>query len=288
MYGEWRRNARLKFFDGRSTEKRAPFHFSYSVLFKQCRSEEVKFYEIRKIVQFKSQLHDSGAIGSFLRIYIWKVRLIKMKSFEKPNFIFVNLLEIFTMTMSVNDENSAGAANNNNCTKAELEHYDGGPGSDLGRSLWHPCPMPPQSGGRGWLSNNSHGGVGGPGSNGPDGPDDPTYTPLVKVKFCFFRFCWRLFSQLEVFRPHQSHHGLIDHMMSLTDDNKSDWPPPGRQHPSLSLIVVWTTNSCFDQNSCWNWWSPSGVIILLFYHGNLNLSSLFKFLQILLKNWEIA
>lgn len=112
-----------------------------------------------------------------------------MKSFEKPNFIFVNLLEIFTMTMSVNDENSAGAANNNNCTKAELEHYDGGPGSDLGRSLWHPCPMPPQSGGRGWLSNNSHGGVGGPGSNGPDGPDDPTYTPLVKVKFCFFRFC---------------------------------------------------------------------------------------------------
>jgi len=86
------------------------------------------------------------------------------------------------MTMSVNDENSAGAANNNNCTKAELEHYDGGPGSDLGRSLWHPCPMPPQSGGRGWLSNNSHGGVGGPGSNGPDGPDDPTYTPLVKVE----------------------------------------------------------------------------------------------------------
>ena len=71
------------------------------------------------------------------------------------------------MTMSVNDENSAGAANNNNCSKAELEHYDN-PGGDLGRSLWPPCPPPPPPGNGGW---------------GPDVPDGgPTYTPLVKVR----------------------------------------------------------------------------------------------------------
>ena len=42
----------------------------------------------------------------------------------------------FKMTMSVNDENSAGAANNNNCSKVDLDHYE--TQTDLGRSLWPP------------------------------------------------------------------------------------------------------------------------------------------------------
>ena len=72
------------------------------------------------------------------------------------------------MTMSVNDENSAGAANNNNCSKADLDHYDSQ--SELGRSLWPPCPPPPPPPSATWIG-------------GPDGTEGggPTYTPLVKV-----------------------------------------------------------------------------------------------------------
>jgi len=74
--------------------------------------------------------------------------------------------------MSVNDENSAGAANNNNCGKVDLDHYDG-PVDLGGRPMWQPCPPPPppthvNSGS--WI--------------GPDivEPTGPTYTPLVKVE----------------------------------------------------------------------------------------------------------
>jgi len=76
------------------------------------------------------------------------------------------------MTMSVNDENSAGAANNNNCSKADLDHYDS-PVDIGGRPMWPPCPPPPPStqiNPGGWI--------------GPDitDPVGPTYTPLVKVE----------------------------------------------------------------------------------------------------------
>ena len=73
----------------------------------------------------------------------------------------------FNMTMSVNDENSAGAANNNNCSKtADLDdHYANSPG-DLRSQMWPPCPPPPPPPSSAWL---------------PDEP--PTYTPLVKVRF---------------------------------------------------------------------------------------------------------
>ena len=73
---------------------------------------------------------------------------------------------IFNMTMSVNDENSAGAANNNNCSKtADLDdHYVNSPG-DLRSQMWPPCPPPPPPPSSAWL---------------PDEP--PTYTPLVKVR----------------------------------------------------------------------------------------------------------
>ena len=79
------------------------------------------------------------------------------------------------MTMSVNDENSAGAANNNNCSKADLDHYDS-PVDIGGRPMWPPCPAPPPStqiNPGGWI--------------GPDitDPVGPTYTPLVKVKLQF-------------------------------------------------------------------------------------------------------
>ena len=79
----------------------------------------------------------------------------------------------FKMTMSVNDENSAGAANNNNCSKADLDHYDSQ--SDLGRSLWPPCPPPPPPPSATWIG-------------GPDGTESggPTYTPLVKVNCSFY------------------------------------------------------------------------------------------------------
>ena len=78
----------------------------------------------------------------------------------------------FKMTMSVNDENSAGAANNNNCSKVDLDHYE--TQTDLGRSLWPPCPPPPPPGPQSsaaWIG-------------GPEGPESggPTYTPLVKVR----------------------------------------------------------------------------------------------------------
>ena len=85
------------------------------------------------------------------------------------------------MTMSVNDENSAGAANNNNCSKTDLDHYE--TQTDLGRSLWPPCPPPPPP-----APQSSAAWIG-----GPEGPESggPTYTPLVKVwiwldsrKFC--------------------------------------------------------------------------------------------------------
>ena len=70
------------------------------------------------------------------------------------------------MTMSVNDENSAGAANNNNCSKsaADLDdHYVNSPG-DLRNQMWPPCPPPPPPPSSAWM---------------PEEP--PTYTPLVKV-----------------------------------------------------------------------------------------------------------
>ena len=98
-----------------------------------------------------------------------------------------------TMSSTVNDENSAGAANNNNCTTtkpADLEHEaalgastgqflgpggaprglpPSGPpagGSPLhmgGSGLWPPPPPPPQ-----WMP--------------PEVSEAPTYTPLVKVR----------------------------------------------------------------------------------------------------------
>ena len=73
------------------------------------------------------------------------------------------------MTMSVNDENTSSAANNNNCSKADLDHYEST--TDLARSLWPPCPPPPPPPSAAWIS----GGSEGPESGGP------TYTPLVKV-----------------------------------------------------------------------------------------------------------
>ena len=75
------------------------------------------------------------------------------------------------MTMSVNDENSAGAANNNNCGKVELDHYDS-PVDLGGRTMWPPCPPPPppnQSNSSGWMGADVTESTG------------PTYTPLVKV-----------------------------------------------------------------------------------------------------------
>lgn len=66
------------------------------------------------------------------------------------------------MTMSVNDENSAGAANNNNCSKVDLEHHYEAQGA-----LWPPCP--PATG------------VPAPWNEEPG----PTYTPLVKVRLFF-------------------------------------------------------------------------------------------------------
>lgn len=74
------------------------------------------------------------------------------------------------MTMSVNDENTSSAANNNNCSKANLDHYEST--TDLARSLWPPCPPPPPPPSAAWIS----GGSEGPESGGP------TYTPLVKVE----------------------------------------------------------------------------------------------------------
>lgn len=76
------------------------------------------------------------------------------------------------MTMSVNDENSAGAANNNNCSKTDLDHYE--TQTDLGRSLWPPCPPPPPP-----APQSSAAWIGG--SEGPES-GGPTYTPLVKVE----------------------------------------------------------------------------------------------------------
>ena len=73
--------------------------------------------------------------------------------------------------MSVNDENSAGAANNNNCSKVtDLEHYEAA--SDLARSMWPPCPPPPPP-------PNAGGWIGTP--TDLNSTDNPTYTPLVKV-----------------------------------------------------------------------------------------------------------
>ncbi len=73
------------------------------------------------------------------------------------------------MTMSVNDENSAGAANNNNCSKVDLDHYDN-PG---GGPVWAPCPPPPLASGAPWMGPEVTGG-------------EPTYTPLVKVGLLLF------------------------------------------------------------------------------------------------------
>ena len=87
---------------------------------------------------------------------------------QSPSYQSISLQGqiFFNMTMSVNDENSAGAANNNNCSKtADLDdHYVNSPG-DLRSQMWPPCPPPPPPPSSAWL---------------PDEP--PTYTPLVKVR----------------------------------------------------------------------------------------------------------
>ena len=119
-----------------------------------------------------------------LRLSLWAVVLAGNSFYAVisiyPNIIFLYQIQkkfistfislqgriIFNMTMSVNDENSAGAANNNNCSKtADLDdHYVNSPG-DLRSQMWPPCPPPPPPPSSAWL---------------PDEP--PTYTPLVKVR----------------------------------------------------------------------------------------------------------
>jgi hypothetical protein len=77
------------------------------------------------------------------------------------------------MTMSVNDENSAGAANNNNSCKSELDqdnHYVSSSPTGLSRSaLWPPQPLGPP----GWMGTTSD----------VTEAAGPTYAPLVKVKY---------------------------------------------------------------------------------------------------------